>query len=338
MAARTKSSLWVDDGRLGPGRLPPDDPGVVALVEDVAGDASVADLGGTMSLNLHLASVGLVLRVHQPFVTRQRILALREVRRNLGLQGLRVPEPRSFGRRDLLRCRGRWAEIEAYVAHTKPPPTWGSYVSMYRAMGRLHRALVGVTSSVPRPVLSTYATPRTLRRWAAVTSDLVTPNTEAAETVVRLRKAVRVLERQWIPALALPVQVIHGDIRLGNVALAPDGDAVYLDFGFTAVRPRVHDIAYSLSWIVLRPDDRGRAEDFPWDRLPELIWAYEEAGQDALTAIERRAIGPYLAAVPLYLAAISGYTPDPSKHLLDELPFLGIAEWVLANSESLLPA
>lgn len=216
VAARTKSSPWVDDGPLGPGRLPPDDPHVLTLVEDVAGDAPVTDLGGTMSLNLHLASGGLVLRVHQPFVTRHRILALREVRRNLGMQGLCVPEPRSFGRRDLLRCRGRWGEIEAYVAHTKPPPTWGSYVSMYRAMGRLHRALVGVTSSVPRPVLSTYATPRTLRRWAAITSDLVTPNTEAAETVVRLRKAVRVLERQWIPALALPVQVIHGDIRLAT--------------------------------------------------------------------------------------------------------------------------
>lgn len=57
-------------------------------------------------------------------------------------------------------------------------PTWATYVWMYGAMGRLHRALVGLTTSVPRPVLSTYAAPRTLRRWAALTSGRIPPNTE----------------------------------------------------------------------------------------------------------------------------------------------------------------
>lgn len=336
MASRKRDSLWVDDGPLGPGRLPPDDPEVRALVADIAGDIPVVDLGGTMSLNLHLASVGLVLRVHQPFVTRRRILALREVRRSLGLKGLRVPEPRSSGPSDVLRCRGRWAELEAFVANTKPAPTWPSYVWMYGAMGRLHRALVGLTTSVPRPVLSTYAAPRTLRRWAALTSGRIPPDTEAAETVARVQRAIRVLEQQWAPAGDLPVQLIHGDIRLGNVAVAADGATVYLDFGFMASRPRVHDIAYSLSWMVLRPDASGSAEEFPWHQLPELIEAYEENAQEALTTAERGAIGPYLAAVPLYLAAISGHTPRPAEHLLGEVPFLGIAEWVLANSDSLL--
>jgi hypothetical protein len=88
--------------------------------------------------------------------------------------------------------------------------------------------------------------------------------------------------------------------------------------------------------MILRPDASGRAEEFPWHQLPELIEAYEENAQDVLTTAERRAIGPYLAAVPLYLAATSGHTPHPAEHLLGEVPFLGIAEWVLANGDSLL--
>jgi len=86
-----------------------------------------------------------------------------------------------------------------------------------------------------------------------------------------------------------------------------------------------------LSWIVLRPDDRGRAEEFDWNSVDELIAAYEDGAKTNLTAVERSALGPYLAAVPLYLAAIAGDTPDPSEHLRGERPFLRIAEWVLLN-------
>ena len=130
------------------------------------------------------------------------------------------------------------------------------------------------------------------------------------------------------------MQLVHGDVRLGNVAAAPGGEPVNLDFGFAAIRPRIHDLGYALSWIVLRPDDSGRAEDFQWDRLPELVTAYEDSTQTTLSPIERRALGPYMAAVPLYLASISGFIPDPVRRLLEERPFLRIAEWVLANPES----
>src|SRR5207244_1378180 len=98
---------------------------------------------------------------------------------------------------------------------------------------------------------------------------------EASALAERARGLIKRLDTQWIPASALPTGLIHGDVRLGNFSVDRAGTAVYLDFGFAASRPRVHDLAYALSWIVLRPDDRGRAEDFTWHLVPELIAAYE---------------------------------------------------------------
>jgi len=332
--AVAKRSFFAEDGALGPGRLSIDDTDVRALIREIAGEATAVDLGGTMSLNAHLTSADLVLRVHRPFITRRRILAARELLRGLLGCGISVPEPRRWRDQELFRCWGRWAELEAFIAHSKPPPTWGSYVWMYGAMGRLHRSMAPLASSLPRPAVATYGPPGTLRRWARVTADAVQSNSEAAGLADRLKQLIRRLERQWVPARHLPMQLVHGDVRLGNVAAAPGGEPVYLDFGFAAIRPRIHDLGYALSWIVLRPDDSGRAEDFQWDRLPELVTAYEDSSQTTLSPIERRALGPYMAAVPLYLASISGFIPDPVRRLLEERPFLRIAEWVLANPES----
>src|SRR5439155_9800725 len=61
---------------------------------------------------------------------------------------------------------------------------------------------------------------------------------------------IRRLDSRWPPPGALPVRVVHGDIRLGNVAVAADGRPAYLDFGFAARRPRVHELGYSLAWVL----------------------------------------------------------------------------------------
>jgi aminoglycoside phosphotransferase (APT) family kinase protein len=147
----------------------------------------------------------------------------------------------------------------------------------------------------------------------------------------RVWALIRKLAVQWKPARSLPTQIVHGDIRLANVGRADDGRAAYLDFGFSARRPRVHDVAYSLFWMVLRPDGRGLAEEFAWERLAELIDAYQEGAGWRLEPTERLALLPYLAAVPLYLAAISGYTSNPLEHLLELASSIDIAEWVLSN-------
>lgn len=304
------------------------------MVERIAPGSSVTDLGGCTSLNLRLQSAGLVLRAHQPYVSRERILALREIRRGLLDHGLRAAEPQTWQGKQTLRCRGRVAELESYVPHHRPEATWDSYRWMYRAMGELHRAFAALGASAPKPVSSTYAPPGSLRRWLPVTEAAVRHDPEAAGMVRLTRSLVRRLRQQWIPASALPNQFVHGDVRLGNVGRTSEGESVYLDFGFAAVRPRIHDLAYSLAWVVLRPDGTGTGENFDWDQVAELVAEYEAAACVRLTELERAALAPYTAAVPLYAPAIIGHGPNAAARLRDDRDgwaFLRISEWLLAN-------
>lgn len=309
-----------------------DEPDVVTVLQGFGVDAEApVDLGGTMSLNVHLPRSGEVLRVHPRFASRPRVEALRELRRHLSAGGLLVGTPTTWDGHDVVSVGPYLAELEVYVDHVKPPPEWDSYLWMYGAMGRLHRRLVGAAPP-PRPAVATYGPPGSLRRWLRVTEEAVGSDPEGRDILKWVHRLTRALERQWVPAKDLPCQVVHGDMRLGNVAVAARGaETVYLDFGFASVRPRIHDLAYSLPWIVVRPDGTGRAEHFDWATFAELVGAYEEGAQDRLSAIERRALAGYIAAVPLYMAAIAGFTPSPAEMLRADIKFFEIAEWVLTN-------
>lgn len=290
-----------------------------------------------MSLNLHLEALGLVLRVHAQFEEPARVHALRALRRQLDAHGLIVGLPELLLGEEILVIDGRVAEVETFVEATKPDPTWDSYVWMYDAMGRLHRVINQGLSrlELPVPRVATYAAPAELRKWLNTTSAAVSNDEHAATIAAQVTAMVDDLERQWTPTERLPQQVVHGDIRLGNVTRSVTNDAVFFDFGFSARRPRVHELAYSLFWIVLKPDDSGRPEDFDWMRVAELIEAYETALGDHLEDIERRALGAYLAAVPMYFAAIASYTPDPCDRIKQEIRSLEIARWVLDHGDTL---
>ena len=113
-----------------------------------------------------------------------------------------------------------------------------------------------------------------LRRWVPVTVAAIGDDPETAELARLLGALTRRLRRQWVPASALPVHLVHGDVRLSNVRRTPDGRTVYLDFGFAARRPRVQDLAYALAFMVLalRDDD---ARDFL--RLGDFLLAHPDA-------------------------------------------------------------
>ncbi len=325
---------WWTDDPADPDVTSAGDPAVRRLLRTIAPGSAVTDLGGCFSLNLHLHDLGQVLRVQQPFVSRDRVLAMREVRRRLVAHGLLAAEPVRWYDRELLTCRGRWAELEAFVPHVKPEATWESYRWMYRAMGELHRGLRDVNATLPRPMVATYAPPSSLRRWLSVTESAVRDDPGALEVTASLRRMLAKLRAQWVSASALPNQVVHGDVRLGNVGLTPNGESVYLDFGFAAHRPRVYDLAYSLAWVILRPDSSGSGETFDWSVLPSLLGEYEDGARTRLTPLERRALGPYVATVPMYHSALAGYDPDPIAKLRDETGFLRIASWLLDNPEA----
>jgi Ser/Thr protein kinase RdoA (MazF antagonist) len=340
---------WATDDPAEPGRLPLTAPHVRLLCAAIAPGAPLADLGGVMSLNVCLGPRepgSLVLRVHQPggVASRPRLLAQQEVRRRLADRGLRVPVAVPWRGATVFRCGNRWAELEPYLPNERPAPTIESYVWLYGAMGVLHRALAAMEVCVPRPIAATFAPPGSLRRWLPVTEAAVHGASEAADIARLVRDCVRRLRPRWVPAAELPVQLVHGDVRLGNVCRTPAGTTgqpgdtksapVYLDFGFLARRPRVHDLAYSLAFMVWALGHLPAPERFPWESVPRLIDAYQAAAGWRLTPVERRALAPYTAAVPLFYAALAGFTENPAGKLRTRLPFLRLSEWLLARSDA----
>jgi len=326
---------WWTDNLSDPDRPSLNNPDVQGLVTEINPGAQATDLGGVMSLNVRLVPAGLVLRVHQSFVSRRRLLAVQEVRRALADRGLVVPIAVCWRDVMVFRCGERWAELEEYIAHERTAPVPDSYRWLFGALGALHRALATLDGPIPRPLVATYAPPGSLRRWLAATASAVHSDPEAAAIVRLLRELVGRLRAQWVPADQLPTHLVHGDVRLSNVCQTPDGQAVYLDFGFLARRPRVHDLAYALAFMVLALGGHHAPEGFGWHRVPQLIADYEAAAHSHLTEAERKALAPYTAAVPLYAAALDGFTNDPAEHLRGRRPFLRLSEWLLAHPAAL---
>jgi len=111
---------------------------------------------------------------------------------------------------------------------------------------------------------------------------------------------------------------------------------VYLDFGFLARRPRIHDLAYALAFMVRACEGHHAPERFGWHIVPQLVEDYETAALVRLTATERSALAPYTAAVPLYAASLDGFSNDPARQLRSRLPFLRLSEWLLDHPDALL--
>ncbi|WP_201367262.1 phosphotransferase, partial [Dictyobacter formicarum] len=197
--------------------------------------------------------------------------------------------------------------------------------------GTLHRELATLDITVPRPLVATYAPPSSLSRWLPITEAAVQGDREAVDIVRFLRNLVSRLRRQWLPASHLPQQLIHGDVHLSNVGQTSTGKTVYLDFGFLAYRPRVHDLAYSLAFMVLALQGHQVPESFAWQHVPRLVEEYEAHANFRLTAEERKALLPYTAAMPLYAAALDGFTNDPARQIRGRLPFLRLSDWLLAH-------
>jgi Phosphotransferase enzyme family len=327
---------WWRDNPLDAGRPTLDNPDVRRLINRIDALARATDLGGVMSLNARLEPAGLVLRVHQPFVSRAQLLAVQAVRKQLSQRGLAVGVPLAWQHATVLRCGARLAEMEAYLPHERPKPTLEAYAWLFQAMGTLQRVLAKLRLHVPRPVVATYGPPDTLRRWLPITEDAVRADAEALETAQRLRALVRQLRSQWVPATKLPNQLVHGDMRLGNVCRAPTGETIYFDFGFLARRPRIHDCAYALAYMVLALNGKRSPHKFAWAALPGLIEVYGAASGWRLTPRGRQALTPYTAAVPMYHAAISGFSGDPVRQLRSARPFLQLSEWPLEHPEAIL--
>jgi len=327
---RRLAGWWIDNPA-NPGRASLSNPAVRRVAGELAPGCHLTDLGGTMSLNARLDPAGLVLRVHQPFVSRHRLLALQAVRQKLAGQGLIVPIPVDRGGSTVFHCGDRWAELETYIPHVRPEPTPASYAWLFGAIGRLHQALVALDLPVPRPLVATYAPPGTLKRWLPITESAVQSDAGARDIMRWTRSLLQRLLKQWVPASRLPRHLVHGDLRLGNVCRSAEGDTMFLDFGFLAIRPRIHDLAYAVAFMILALNEQSDPALCWRQNVPLVIEAYESTAGAPLTAAEREGLVAYSAAVPLYFIALAGYSNDPVRQLHAYLPFLGLSKWLLTQ-------
>ncbi|MFD2077736.1 Ser/Thr protein kinase RdoA involved in Cpx stress response, MazF antagonist [Actinopolymorpha cephalotaxi] len=323
----------------------PGDSDVQRLAAKIVPGGSVIELGGFTSRNLRLGPVDgatdgtedLVLRIHPKYVSRRRLVAVQEVRRQLADMGLAVPRPLPHAGSAALRCAFSWAELEPYMPYEELKPTWDSYPWMFQAMGQLQRALVNIDAVIPRPVLPFFAAPSTLQRWLTLTRTAVGVDSQAIGLVDTLHDLIKTMRRQWVPTAELPGQIVHGDINLENVGRAQGEETVYLDFACAANRPRIHDLAFSFGQTVFTHAEELPVEPsaVPWERVAGFVEEYENAAGWKLTAQEGQALTPYTVAVMLFFPAGAWLDKDPAEWLRRTQPFQQFSEWLLAHPEAL---
>ncbi|HEU5214816.1 MAG TPA: phosphotransferase, partial [Gaiellaceae bacterium] len=280
-----------------------DDPAVSALIARVARRAGWEDLGGAFNLNVRVdVEPPVVLRVHRPWVRRGRVLGLRRLRERLQGTQVRVARPVAISGGDLLRVAGRWAELEEFIEHVRPPAGEDSYVRLFEELGRLHAALEAVWEPGPPEPLDDHRTFGQLRYSVGFTRRRLGPG---SEPVVRRMRRLSGELSELRKGLELPCAPIHGDYKLDNIGQLSDGSWATFDLDFVRVRERLYDIAASLNHVAPSgPDGVGQPVELLEPR--RLLDAYEGAAPEPLTPDEHRWLPGALALVPLHWAATAG--------------------------------
>ncbi|GAB3418848.1 phosphotransferase enzyme family protein [Flindersiella endophytica] len=336
------------------GSTVPTDEEILKLAAEIAPDAEAVRLGGWISVNFRLkrsarnegeraesATDGdLVLHVHPRYLSRRRIRAVQRLRQAAAASGLIVPLALPHRGATVIRCGTSLAEIEHFLPNEQLPPSWPAYRWLYRAMGTIHRVLATTDVELPRPLHTHYAAAGTLRSWIPPTNAAARDHPEATAAAEGLDVVTRRIRNRWVPPSQLPTQLVHGDLKLENVLRAPTGRTIYLDFGHSARRPRIHDLAFALTHTVLTVDGDVPTDPaaFPWEQVPPLIEEYQAAAGWTLTPVERRALAPYTAAVRLYFGCAAWHAAsDPIDWLCGQRPSLDLSQWLLDHPDAILP-
>jgi Ser/Thr protein kinase RdoA (MazF antagonist) len=275
------------------------DPAVSELIAGIAGGLGWSDIGGAFNLNVRIdAEPPVVVRVHRPWVRRGRVAGLRRLRERLQATQVRVARPMPILGRDVLRVGDRWAEAEEVLDHERPPADEPSAVRLFEELGRVHAALGAVWQPSPPEPVDDHRTFGQLRHSIGFTRRRLGPRSE--QVVDRMRRLAGALS-ELRDEVDLPCAPIHGDYKLENLGVLPDGSWVTFDLDFARVRERLYDVAASLHHVA--PD-----ADLPEPR--RLIDAYERTAPEALTRDEHRWLPGALALVPLHWAATAGLVGD----------------------------
>lgn len=297
-------------------------------------------LGGAVNGTVlaRTADRDIVLRVHRPWTTPDRLAYVHEVLDLLREGG--VPVPAVLRTRDgasFARVADRLVEVIGYVESDGPANTWDRNRAAFGMLARLHGALASApeAAAIP-PAVSSYATPEdglamlreTEARWEEGGGH---PSYDAASAARRSAADLfRALSGAWAGyAPGLPRQLVHGDYGWDNVLMRGGQVACVLDFDFLGYRERVWDVAYALYWVL---DRLGGHKPENMRRAGPLLAAYDAAASTPLTGAERRALPFEMARVPLYWIAEAGYTEDPVGQTLAYARHLRTSRVLLENA------
>lgn len=101
------------------------------------------------------------------------------------------------------------------------------------------------------------------------------------------------------------------------------------------MRPRVHDLAYALIFMLLAHHAQDSPEEFDWSIIPDLIAAYQFTSPSPLTPLERQALPPCAASVLLYPLALAGFSSNPGSQISLEKFKLHLSDWLLTHPNTL---
>ncbi|HZU17613.1 MAG TPA: hypothetical protein VFD01_13570 [Candidatus Dormibacteraeota bacterium] len=306
------------------------------------------DLGGAYNLNLLVRSRSgrQVVRVHRPWVSLERVMALQQTRERLAAAGLPVARPLAAP----LRFEGRVVEVEEFIAHDRVVDAWSRAESAFALLGRLHDALRRLTPSpLLLPAVSHAGGPFYVLAWLGRMERALLHAPDDQE--VRMGRAAcretrRLLGRfaaWWRQHVAwLPRQPIHGDFGWADVVFREGAVAAVLDFDFLARRERAFELARSL-WTLLRRLAPGvPPARYPWGRLRRLLAAYDASTERPLQSVELAALPYELARMPLTWVAEAALIGDALGTLRRAVVELRASRWLLDHTSTvvaeLLPA
>jgi Ser/Thr protein kinase RdoA (MazF antagonist) len=272
------------------------------------------DVGGGVNLNLALSGTdgpAYVLRVYAPWVSVKRVRFIQALRSYLRDDGLPFTETliTKHGQ-GVVEVDGRVAEIDRYVSGRNM--TWDASRQLRPALvmlGRVHAALA-LASDLGDEHLhgrENHVAAEQALDWARRAAAVMRSWDDASPAELALARDVVVLAELLRPreaklAAAARRQLVHSDFWEHNVLFDTDDHiAAVLDLDFCGSRPRVDDLAYTLSGTASSLHS-ATVDLAHWESIRPAVDAYSEALDRPLSLEERRALPLAIARTVLFMA------------------------------------
>lgn len=286
---------------------------LLALVEASTGLRDLTaqrDLGGSYSSNILATGSAwtrpVVVRIHQDFVTPERLAAEQVARRALAAEGIPVALPYELtaGETSARLIDGRMLEVEPFVDAPDRMDTPDRLVTGAGVLARVHDALrraelpdAARIARYANHLPTELAAPRVaagaerIRSWGDAGLSAF-----AGEVTVHIEDVVA-RESAFVPTL--PRQIVHGDFWDNNVLFRDGQVAVVLDLGFMARRARIDDLAYPMNAWLLR-DGHGLPGPEDLDLFARMCDAYDDQAMCPLSVEERAGLPLAVARQPAW--------------------------------------